>query len=199
MALKQTIEKLKNAQDLKIVAIGDSLTCGWMVGKGYTAFLKDMLIVNFPGSMVQMIDRGVPGGTAEGGLSRIENQVITHGPDLVLIQFAINDAFSGYSVPEFSEYIIAMISKITQETSADILLVTSGALDDSDRKLVGRYYDALQDIAKDKDIPIALVHEYWERKINEGIRFESLVQRDGVHPTEEGHRLMAEAILNAIK
>ena len=79
-----------------------------------------------------------------------------------------------------------------------MLLITSGALDDSDRKLVGKYYDALQDIAEDKGIPIALVHEYWERKINEGIRFEGLVQRDGVHSTEEGHRLMAEAILNAI-
>lgn len=199
MALEQTLAKLKNAKDLKIVAIGDSLTCGWMVGRGYTAFLKDMLSVTFPGSMVQMVDKGMPGGTAAGGLSRVENQVIRHHPDLVIIQFAINDAFSGYTVAEFRENIIAMVSKIQNETSAEILLVTSGAMDDNDRKLVGRYYDALQDIAHIQTIPIAPVHEHWEREMKKGITFESLVQADGVHPTEAGHRLMAEAILNAIK
>jgi lysophospholipase L1-like esterase len=39
------------------------------------------------------------------------------------------------------------------------------------------------------------VHEYWKKKITDGIPFESLVQYDGVHPTEGGYRLMAEAVM----
>jgi lysophospholipase L1-like esterase len=50
-------------------------------------------------------------------------------------------------------------------------------------------------LGEDYRIPVALVHEYWKTKITDGIPFESLVQYDGVHPTEEGYRLMAEAVM----
>ena len=35
-----------------------------------------------------------------------------------------------------------------------------------------------------------------KRRIREGILFGTLVQYDGVHPTEEGYRLMAEAVMS---
>ena len=46
---EKTIAKLKSGEDVKIVAIGDSLTYGWLVSKGYLDFLKEMLRKRYPG------------------------------------------------------------------------------------------------------------------------------------------------------
>ena len=43
MHLEKTIAKLQSGSDVTIVALGDSLTSGWMVARGYTEFLRDML------------------------------------------------------------------------------------------------------------------------------------------------------------
>ncbi len=198
MKLEKTINKLKTCKSLKIVALGDSLTYGWMVEKGYLAFLEELISIRYPGSIIEIVNRGVPGDTAKGGLLRLAGHVISAKPDLVFVQFALNDAFTGHPVNQFKENISSIITEIKANTSAEILLVTSSALEGADKDIAGKYYSALYDIATDKRIPIALTHEYWEQKIAEGTRFESLVQNDGVHPNEAGYRLMAEAIVSCI-
>ena len=197
MNLQKTIHKLKTGQDLKIVALGDSLTYGWMVEKGYLDFLKERLVVKYPGSILKIINRGIPGDTAEGGLCRLQDHVIKSNPDLVFIQFALNDAFFGYPVERFQNNIMTIIKEIKNDTSSEILLLTSTALDERDKHIAEKYYSSLKYIAEKEDIPVVLVHEYWEKRISEGIEFSSLVQADYVHPTVEGYRLMAEAIVEA--
>jgi acyl-CoA thioesterase-1 len=198
MKLEKTINKLKTCKSLKIVALGDSLTYGWMVEKGYLEFFEESISIRYPESIIEIVNRGVPGDTAKGGLLRLAGHVISAKPDLVLVQFALNDAFTGHPVSQFKENISSIITGIKANTSAEILLVTSSALEGADKDIAGKYYSALSDIATDKGIPIALTHEYWEQKIAQGTEFETLVQSDRIHPSEEGYRLMAEAIISCI-
>src|SRR3990172_12452360 len=97
MKLEKSIKKLKAGETLTIVALGDSLTHGWLVRKGYLDFMSEMIKSRYPHRTVKIINRGVPGDTAEGGLARLEHDVIDLNPDLVFIQFGLNDAFSGIS------------------------------------------------------------------------------------------------------
>ncbi len=198
MKLEKTINKLTTGKRLRIVALGDSLTYGWMVKKGYLAFFEELISIRYPESIIEIVNRGVPGDTAKGGLLRLSGHVISSKPDLVLVQFALNDAFTGHPVNQFKKNISSIITEIKANTSADILLLTSSALEGAYRDIAGKYYSALTDIATDKGIPIALTHKYWEEKIAQGTRFETLVQNDGAHPSEEGYRLMAEAIVNCL-
>ena len=64
---EKTIAKLKSGEDVKIVAIGDSLTYGWQVSKGYLDFLKEMLRKRYPKAAFQIVNKGIPGDTASGG------------------------------------------------------------------------------------------------------------------------------------
>mgnify|MGYP001594590110 FL=1 len=73
---EKTIAKLKSGEDVKIVAIGDSLTHGWLVSKGYLDFLKEMLRKRYPGSSFQLVNKGIPGDTASGGLDRNRKRVV---------------------------------------------------------------------------------------------------------------------------
>ena len=196
MKPEKTIAKLREGGPLTIVALGDSLTQGWMVRKGYLDFLEEMLVEKYPRSSPAILNRGIPGDTAEGGLQRVRIDVIDENPDCVLIQFALNDAFSGYSAEVFRNNIQAIISNIRNSTEAEIVLVSSVCLGSiPEDRMANRFYSQLEDLSQENGLPFVRVHEYWRRKIVEGVEFRKLVQFDQVHPTVEGYRLMAEAIM----
>lgn len=193
----RTIHKLSNGTPTTIVALGDSLTQGWMVAKGYIDFLKEMLPVKFPQGRFSLVNSGIPGDTADSGLDRMKWDVLRYNPDCVFIQYAINDAFSGFTEQQFKRNIKDIIDKIRDNSNPEIVLITSGYIgDNEDNRHVEGYYRQLELLGKDYSIPVVLTHEYWKKKIREGIIFGSLVQYDGVHPTEEGYRLMAEAVMD---
>jgi len=193
----KTIEKLAGGEPITIVALGDSLTQGWMVSKGYIDFLEEMLRKGFPGSNFKLVNSGIPGDTADSGLHRMRWDVLHYDPDCVFIQYALNDAFSGYSELQFKDNIRGIIEEIRKTGDADIILITSGFINDvNDNRLVEGFYRGLEQLGERYGIPVALVHEYWKKKIKEGIPFESLVQYDYVHPTEAGYLLMAEAVMS---
>ncbi|HEX7534909.1 MAG TPA: GDSL-type esterase/lipase family protein [Syntrophales bacterium] len=192
----RTINKLISGTPITIVALGDSLTQGWMVSKGYIDFLKEMLRMKFPESSFRLVNSGIPGDTADSGLYRIMGDVLYYNPDCVFIQYAINDAFSGFTEQQFKKNIKGIIEKINENANTDIVLITSDYIGDNDdnRRIEG-FYHQLTVLGEDYRIPVALVHEYWKKKVTDGIPLESLVQYDGVHPTEEGYRLMAQAVM----
>jgi len=191
----KTIEKMKNGGKADIVALGDSLTYGWMVGKGYLAFLKEMLAAAYPNSPFSLMNQGIPGDTARGGLYRLRRDVLSFDPDCVLVQFALNDAFSGETPEGFGKAVEEIVRTIEEESDGEIVLVTSVCLDGERENLfIERYYGEMERIAGAYGHALARVHETWKRKIAEGVSFSSLVQFDGVHPNSEGYRYMAEAV-----
>jgi len=192
----KTISRLKSGEPLRIVALGDSLTQGWMVRRGYVDFLNDMIKSKFPQSRFVLVNRGIPGDTAEGGLYRLDYDVLSEKPDCVFIQFGLNDAFSGYSPDEYESLIEQIIAGIKKTTDAEIILLTSSYIGGNrENRIAEEFYGRLDKLARKYDLPIAKVHEYWKKRISEDIEFRKLVQFDGVHPTETGYLLMAEAVM----
>lgn len=196
MKAESTIKRLRDKLPVTIVALGDSLSYGWMVRKGYLQFLEEMLMERYPGCRLTIINRGIPGDTAEGGLYRTREDVIDEDPDCVFIQFALNDAFVGYTPERYKNNVQAIISEIRDNTSAEIVLITSVYMGSAyENEMADGFYTRLEELAAMNNLPIARVHEYWRSKIEQGTEFKKLVQFDMVHPTVEGYRLMAEAIM----
>lgn len=192
----KTVEAMKSGVPVRIVAIGDSLTQGWLVQKGYVDFVEEMLREKYGNAGISIINRGIPGDTAEGGLLRIRHDVTDLDPYCVFIQFALNDAFMGVPVQIYQNYVQGMIDSIRTDTEAEIVLITSVYLDNEiEYEQALKFYSALEVLAEKNNVSIARVHSYWEKKVREGTNFRSLVQWDLVHPRVEGYRLMAEAVM----
>jgi lysophospholipase L1-like esterase len=190
----KTIRKLGAGSPVTLVAIGDSLTYGWMVAKGYLDFLHELILEKYPQSEVRIRNRGIPGNTAGNGLLRLQKDVIESRPDCVLIQFALNDAFLGYSPVQFGDSIRAMVDRV-EIAGAEIILVTSVWIENQvENRRALEFYAQLETIAGERKLAIAKVHEYWKRKIDNGMDPRKMVQADMVHPTIEGYRIMAEAV-----
>jgi len=197
MTPSNTINKLRNGTPVTIAAIGDSLTAGWMVRKGYIDFFREMLQARYPETRIRMLAKGVPGDTADSGAYRLKWDVLEYRPDCILIQYGINDAYLGFTAGQFKRYIREMIEGIKADPNADIVLVTSSYLGSNEENgFVAEFYQTLVELGTEYGAAVALTHQYWKDKMDEGeVDFLSLVQYDMVHPTELGYRLMAEALM----
>ena len=75
-----------------------------------------------------------------------------------------------------------------------VMMTSSIVLNSEDNRYVEKYYNIIENCGNELNIPVVKVHDYWNKKIREGIKITSLLQTDGVHPNTAGHTLMAESI-----
>ena len=196
MKATQSIKRLSSGQPFRLDAIGDSLTSGWMVNKGYVRFLEEMLTHRYPDTPIEVNSFGVPGDTAQGGMMRLNNHLFRHDPNAVMIQFGLNDMALGFSAYEYQLHIDSMIKTIREKSTIEIILVSSVCFNSPRKNAdISPYYDKLNILSKTYALPFAKVHEYWRTNIDGGTSYNSIVMDDTVHPTEKGYRLMAEAIM----
>ena len=187
--------RLEIGSAITIAGLGDSLTQGWMVKKGFFDRFCDRLCEKHPSAKITRINAGIPGDTAAGGLYRLD-RLISQAPDWVVVQFALNDCYSGVDVSEF-EQSIESIGKKLQDNKINPVLVTScPVLDSSFMEAADLFYSAIAAVGDRLDVLVARLDEYWLQ--NQPPRPEALYQWDGVHPTDEGHALMAEGLLKFV-
>ena len=106
-----------------IVALGDSIVEGYGVGEGWPEMLARSLSTSFPD--VRVINAGRSGDTAGQGLSRLEDDVLAHGPDLVLVSFGLNDMKNGLTVEQFREDLGKVVDRISAHGATVVLLTTT--------------------------------------------------------------------------
>jgi acyl-CoA thioesterase I len=177
-----------------VAGLGDSLTYGWLVRRGFFERFCDGLEQRFRSASIERINAGVPGDTAAEGETRLE-QVLARGPHLVVVQFGLNDAFQGVT-PDELEATLARIARRATGTGAVPLLVTSCSLPDEETEgVMRRHYDAILRAASRTGTPAAQLDRYW---LERGGTARGLHQDDGVHPTDAGHALMAEGLIEAV-
>ncbi len=193
LGLKNIIEALESGRDVSVAGVGDSLTFGWMVSQGYFDWFCDVLQRRFTGGVLRRINAGVPGDTVQGGLRRL-GAVLERNPQVVVVQFGINDMASGVEVERFEDDLDTLVSRV-EGSGALAVLVTSCPVLGPDGERIEAYYDAVRRVADARGVPLADIDLYWREKEHSAQGSRSWHLADGVHPSDEGHKLMAECLL----
>jgi acyl-CoA thioesterase I len=171
-----------------IVTFGDSLTQG-VAGKSYPAFLQDLLDQNHLAYRVD--NQGVSGDTSSDGLARIDN-VIAMKPALVVLEFGGNDGLRGVPLESTRTNLDEMVSRIK---AAGIPLVIAGITlppnygPDYVKPFTAIYPD-LAHKYKLRYMPFLLVHVFDKP---------GMMRSDGIHPTENGNRIVAQDVFDLIR
>lgn len=177
-----------------IVFLGDSLTAGLGLPTQELAF-PNLLENRFnkEGLNIKILNAGQSGDTTSGGLERL-SWVLEENLDVFVLELGANDMMRGVKVPTIKANLKQIIQKVKLRfPNAKILVLGLYAfpnLGKSYRKEFDRIY---KDIAAEEKV--ALVPFFIERVA--GIK--SLNQKDGIHPTEEGHRLIANTVYPHLK
>jgi acyl-CoA thioesterase I len=157
-----------------VVCFGDSLTKGYGASTG----------ADYPSILAQkvgkpVINEGISGDTTAEALERLEDDVLDHNPDIVLITIGGNDMKNGVPVAKAKENILAMISQI-RATGARIIL---GGVNPP---IMSRNYPKMyHDIEEETDILII-------PDILQGIMGDDDLMSDMIHPNDQGYKLVAE-------
>ena len=194
--VSRTRGDLEAGGDVTIVAYGDSITAGFAVRRGFPSFWKQMLEEKYPEAGLEMINSGISGDTTLDGLSRLDWAVLSYEPDLVTINFSINDCVLGLGLEEFEMNLVEMVRRIRAGPGSEVLLLSSQPLETPPYdRLVMDYYQAIERVAREMDVGFVDVHGAWMRRVEQGTPLSSLIIPGLDHPNEAGYRIIAEELM----
>ena len=175
----------------RIVAFGDSLTAGMGVPieDAYPARLQRRL--DEPSVRDRVVNAGVSGDTTAGGLRRVE-WVLKNRPAIVILELGANDGLRGLNLEDTKRNLERIILRC-QQASATVVLAGMKLPPNYGADYTKRFeamYPALAKQYRLTLIPFFL----------DGVAGSlSLNQADGIHPTSEGHRIIADKVLETVK
>ncbi len=163
-----------------IVFLGDSITHGHRLPREEA----------FPHRLgqalgVRAINAGISGDTTEGGLGRIERDVLAHRPRVVVVELGVNDAFGQRPRDATVANLRAITQRVRAQGAAVVLLhaAVPGMAGDGNRS-------DLREIARAEGA--TLVEDFLQGVVPEHTY-------DGLHPNAEGQAMLAERLLPVLR
>lgn len=175
----------------RIVAFGDSLTAGLGVPAedSYPARLQKL--VEQAGFAYRVVNAGVSGDTTAGGLRRVK-WILKSRPQIVILELGANDGLRGLSLQETKSNLEKIIEQL-QEASVTVILAGIQLPPNYGKDYTSRFRSIYPALAQKYDlilIPFFL----------EGVAGSvALNQSDGIHPTGEGYRIIAEKVFETVR
>ncbi len=186
--LPESYDKNTNDELKRIIFLGDSLTAGYGLEReeAYPVLIEKILKVK--GINVDVVNGGLSGDTTAGGLRRVD-WVLAKGGDVLVIALGANDGLRGLNPKETKKNIIAIINR-AREINPDIRIGVSEML--VPPSMGESYSQAFKEIYKEvaEEQKVVLLPFLLEGVAGD----EKLNQKDGIHPTAKGQKIIAKNI-----
>jgi lysophospholipase L1-like esterase len=198
---------------IKVVFFGDSITEAAVNPHGFITIDNGLLN---PGGAAnyELVGAGVSGNKVYDLYLRMEEDVISKSPDIVVIWVGVNDVWhkkmgTGTDADKFEKFYLAIVRKF-REANIKIVLCTPASIgekydntneQDGD---VNKYSNIIRKIAAEQHLTLVDMRaefEAYEKTNNPGNLEKGILTADGVHLNDAGNmfvaKLMAEGIRNA--
>jgi acyl-CoA thioesterase-1 len=175
----------------RIVAFGDSLTAGLGVAaeQAYPARLQRRL--EEQGLRYRVINAGVSGDTTAGGLRRVD-WVLKSRPDFVILELGANDGLRGLNLEQTKANLERIIQRC-QQASVTVILAGMKLPPNYGREYTKGFEAIYPALAK--QYRLTLIPFFLDGVAGSA----SLNQADGIHPTSEGYRIIADKVMETVK
>ncbi len=196
---------------IKVVFFGDSIT---QAGASTNGFIRiDDSLLNAGGSAnYDLIGAGISGNKVYDLYLRLEDDVISKSPDIVVIWIGVNDVWhkkmgTGTDADKFEKFYLAIIKKL-KAINAKIIVCTPatiGEKNDYSNEQDGdlnKYSNIIRKIAVDQNLTlIDLRTEFlsYEKTNNPTNTDRGILTMDGVHLNPAGNFFVAKLMAAAIK
>ena len=192
--LANTYYNLTVNKKLNVAYIGGSVTNGTGGTDGYCwrTDVTDWFKAKFPATTITDTNAGIGSSSSFWGYYRLDEYVLSQNPDLVFVEFVVNDPNSGLEETQSAAYMEAIIRKIRKHNAnTDVVIVLVG--NQGHLKTESKYAKVHQKVADFYGIPAINVFEALKAEVNAGKSWTSLVT-DSVHPNNAGYKIYANAI-----
>lgn len=177
----------------RVVLLGTSLTAGLGLNPdvAYPALLQAK--ADSAGLAVRVVNAGLSGETSAGALRRAA-WVLDQPAALVVLEVGANDGLRGVDPDTTYANLVKLVEtvKVTRP-DARIALVQMEAPTNLGRDYTTRFHAAYVRAAKETGVPL------WPFLLDRVAGVSRLNQADGIHPNEEGSRVVAATVWGALE
>lgn len=186
---------------------------------GYVAKVKKLLGMLYPSVPVNIVNGGISGQNAELGLERLERDILSYKPDLVVVCFGLNDSAEGAERLSAYETALKKIFVQIQESGAEVIFMTPNTRSDYEdyrhpnetlervirtvsqgerEGLLRMFLDSARRICGEMQIPVCDCHALWEMMRQQGVDTNKLLSNEVNHPTKEMHWMFAYELVRTM-
>jgi acyl-CoA thioesterase I len=191
-----------NNRAINIVFHGHSVPSGYFVTpqvntfESYPHLFHMDLKKRYPNAVINVIITAIGGENSIQGAARFQADVFRHKPDLIFIDYALNDRLE-----DPAQVDAAWRSMITAAKNAKVPLILCTPTGDKTEDLskptnrLRILADMIRGLAAKEDVMLADVSEAWVAKRSSQDRLHSMDN----HPNAAGHRVAADAIFKTFE
>jgi len=195
-----------NQKQTRVVFFGDSITQQGVGANGYITRLKEMVAGKGQAASYELIGAGIGGNKVYDLYLRMEKDVVSQNPDVVLIFIGINDVWhkatsgTGTDPNKFEQFYTAIINRL-REKNCKIILCTPPAIgektdytnqQDGD---LNYYAQMIRDLATKNNLPLCDLRKTflaYNLANNPENKDRGILTTDRVHLNEKGNQLVAD-------
>ncbi|WP_226998991.1 arylesterase [Flavisolibacter tropicus] len=176
-----------------ILFYGNSLTAGYGVepSQAFPALIQQK--IDSMNLSYKVVNAGVSGETSSGGNSRID-WILKQPVDVFVLELGANDGLRGIPVTETKKNLQSIISKVKAKYPHVKLVLAGMQVPPNMGQTYARSFQSIYpELAQANNmalIPFLLQGVGGEAKLN---------QQDGIHPTPEGHQIVAANVWQIVK
>jgi len=195
----------------RIVFLGDSITQAGVGPSGYVTLVKKAIAEKYADLNVEVIGAGIGGNKVPDLENRLERDVLSKKPTIVVIYIGINDVWhstsgKGTSKEAFEKGLRNIIAQI-QEVGAKVILCTASVIGEKKEggndldKMLDEYCDISRTVAKETKSQLLDLRAAFASFLKENNREDvakNILTTDGVHLNAAGNVFVADQMLVAL-
>lgn len=188
LELKSNPVQKESTKKKTILFFGNSITAGYQLdlSEAFPALIQERLDSLELG--YRTINAGLSGETTASGNSRVD-WVMKNPMDIFVLELGANDGLRGISTDETRKNLKSIIEKVQKKyPKCKILLAGMMIPPNMGQEYVNSFQKIFPDLSKEYNIPLIPF-------LLDGVAGNpELNLEDGIHPTPEGHKILAENV-----
>ncbi len=185
--LAKAFNKAMNGEKLTVAYLGGSITQGSSAGDNlcYSKLTTDWLKETFPDAEIEYVRAGIGATGSYIGVHRANRDVLYSDPDLIFIDFSVNDGNAARDVDSYD----SLLRKLWFHTSNPAIVTI--AMTQENGTSFQKYHS---EICKAYQIPMISYREAILDVIENGHIVWKDISDDNIHPNITGHAVLTEII-----
>jgi hypothetical protein len=188
--MQAVLAKARRGEPICVAAIGGSITAGGVATKDskrrYVQQLAKWFEKMFPGLKVRFVNAGIGATNSGYGALRVQRDVIAQQPDLVVVEYAVNDTMGLAKLDESYEGVLRqLLGSSTNRAVIELFFMhKDGKSAQPEQVALGRHYGLPM---------ISFCDAVWPELQAGTLKWET-IYADVVHPNDAGHDIANELL-----
>lgn len=186
--LAAAMKKAEKGEPVTVGVIGGSITQGTAASNSalcYASLFFQWWQEKFPDCQINTVNAGIGGTNSYLGVNRVDDQLLSADPDVVIVEFSVNDTDKVMNKYSYDSLVQKILS---YKTNPAVMLLFTTQEDGT----------SLQDVHKEigaaYDLPMLSYREVVYPEVAAGTLAWSDISPDNIHPDDDGHGLIGQLL-----